>query len=211
MIVDTLFTIDTAILGFFISLAQVGNYAIALKVTSILMLVPRQVARSLQVVLANYEKESARANAINTYFKANLLLTLGQLLFILVAGRWLILALFGVGVDIQSVLHYTVLLTVAVTLLSLGMPLISIINTFLSLKHAFFFVFVPSFLMGLLAFIAGAFLAGAEGMAYANIFTFGLLLGGLLLYIRRFYPFPVRMTLITVEERQLLRELIRGF
>ncbi len=210
MVADTLLNIDPAILTFFATLAAIGNYSIAIKVASLLLLLPRQLVRSLQVVLSNYQTDRERLNAIYTFTKANILLSVGQLAFFFLFGRLLIRALFG-AVDVDAIYGYSLVLSTAVTIFSLAHPLIAISNTFASMRRLFLTVFLPSLAAGLAAYVAGAWLWGAYGMAMANVVVFSMLAAGLFWFMRREYPIPIRFQLITVEEKKLLRDLMRGW
>lgn len=205
---DTLFNVDTAILTYFASLQMISDYSIALKVASLLLLLPRQLQRGLQVVLANYETDRERFSAINTFFKANLLLSLGQFAGIAIFGRLLIRLMFG-EVDVDAIYHYTIIITLGISVLCVAHPFMSIINNFTSLKRAFLYVSLPALAGGLLLFTGGAWLGSADGIAWAKVAVFVALSAGLAWFARRYFPFPLHIEFITHEEKRLLRELVR--
>lgn len=205
---DTLFNVDTAILAYFTTLQVIGDYSIALKFTSLLLLLPRQLQRSLQVVLANYEVDRERFSAINTFFKANLLLSLAQLAGFVLFGKLLIRLMFG-DVNIAGIYHYTIIISLGITVLSIAHPFMAVINNFTSLKRAFLWVSLPALVGGLAAFTAGSWLGGAEGMAWAKVGVFVGMALGMAFFARRYFHFPLHFEVISHEERRLLRELVR--
>jgi O-antigen/teichoic acid export membrane protein len=212
MTFDTLFNVDTAILILFIKAETVlSQYSVAIKVISLMLLIPRQITRSLQLVLANYKEDQERYNAIHTFMKANALVSVAQFIFVIFFGRQLIFVLFGDNVDIGGVYQYMVILMIGLTILMIGFPLISVINNFTRLRESFFKVFLPSMLIGLAIYFVAAWQWGALGMAYANIFGYSILVIAMFLFIQRQYPIPLRFKLITREEKRLLQELLRGF
>lgn len=207
---DTLFNVDTAILTYFASLQVISEYSIALKIASFLLLLPRQLLRSLQVVLANYRGEQERFRSINTFIKANILLSLGQLAGFVLFGKLLIRMLFG-DVEVDAIYHYSLIVILGMTVLSLAHPFMAIINNFTSLRRVFLKVYLPAMAGGLLLFTLAAWQWQAAGIAWAKVAVFVGLSLGLSLFVRRYYPFPLRMQIISLEEKRLLRELVRGF
>jgi hypothetical protein len=92
--------------------------------------------------------------------------------------------------------------------MNFGWPLVSIINTFCSLRRAFLSTFLPAAVLGVLVYIAAGLLGGATGVAYANILVYSIVVAGLILFLRKSYRFPLELRLITSEEKSALRELI---
>jgi O-antigen/teichoic acid export membrane protein len=207
---DTLFTVDTVILTLFGLLHEVGAYAVALKTTSLLFLVPWQLLRGLQVTLSNYTDSRRRTEAINTFMKVNSMISIAQLAFIFFAGNWFLQLLFGPNISPDAV-RFTIIIAVAVTIMNLGWPLVGIINNLCILRVAFFRVFLPVLVFGISIYIGTAWLWGAIGMAYGNIAVYALLLFALIIFVRQNYPWTFRIQPITQEERRLLRELMGGF
>jgi hypothetical protein len=205
MSIDTLFTIDTVVLSLvaFQQIQDIGNYTIALKFTSLFFLIPMQLSRSLQVVLSNYHEKRKCYNAINTFFKVNFIVSIVQLLFVVIGGEWLIHLLFGAKVH-PDVVRISMVIAVGVTIMNFGFPLISIVNTFCSLRQAFFYVFLPALVVGCGVYIETALHWGPIGIAYGNIFIYTLITISLAIFTLKKYPFPLMVTLMTPEEKVLL-------
>jgi O-antigen/teichoic acid export membrane protein len=211
MVIDTLFTIDTVVLSLFAlgQLQDIGNYTIALKFTSLLFLIPMQLHLALQVTLSNFNDRKRHINAINVFIKLNCLISFAQLLFVFVAGNWLIRLLFGAGIH-TDVIRYATIIAIGVTIMNLSWPLISIINNLCNLRQAFLSVFLPAFVFGGAIYVGSAMFWGAIGVAYGNVAIYTLLALGLAIFTAKKYPFPVKFHLISAEERGLLRELVKG-
>jgi O-antigen/teichoic acid export membrane protein len=207
--IDTLLIVDTVILSLFGLLEDIGNYAIALKVTSLLFLVPWQLSRSLQVTLANSPDDGRRRETINTFLKLNGIVSFAQLAFMMVAGSWLIQLLFGSGVNPDAV-RFTIIIAVGVTVMNLGWPLVAIINNLCSLRQAFLRVYLPGLIAGGSIYISMTWGWGATGIAYGKILAYVIVVGGLITFVRRHRFWSLKMEPITLEERQLLRELTGG-
>jgi O-antigen/teichoic acid export membrane protein len=208
MVIDTLFSIDVAILSLQGQTRDIASYSIALRLTSLMMLVPRQLASGLQVALAQYREPMARARSINSHLKVNLLAGLGQWLVIAVFGQWLIVSLFGAQVHVNLVYHFTIIIAAAVTVLGIGMPLIGVINNASSMRDVFFQAYLPALVLGLLGYVFAGSHYGARGMAWANLAAYGGLVLLLVRFAWRNCPFPLRLRLVTPEEAQFLKRLV---
>jgi hypothetical protein len=202
---DTLTTIDVVVLSWFafIQLDTIGSYTIALRFTSLLLLVPIQIHRSLQLVLSNYADAESRSRAIAGFVKINSLISIMQLVFILIAGKWLMRLLFGADVSTDAIYYATIIAT-GVAILNLSWPFISVINNLCNLSHAFFAVFLPSLASGLVIYIWTAASWGATGIAYGKGVAFALMTLGLVVFATRKHPFSLKLQLITAEEKSIL-------
>ena len=211
MVIDTLFTIDTAILSWFAigQLSDIGNYTIALKFTSLFFIIPMQLHVSLQVTLSNYKEDKNRFEAINTFLKLNSIISFAQLLFIFVGGKWLIRLLFGANIN-EDVIYYTIIIGIGVTIMNLSIPLLSVINNLCNLRKAFLRVFLTSIVLGVIIYIFTAACWGTKGIAFGNIVAYFILSVSLIIFTKRNYPFPFKLTLLSSAEKRLIHELIRS-
>ncbi|MDJ0615334.1 MAG: hypothetical protein QNJ63_01090 [Calothrix sp. MO_192.B10] len=209
MTIDTLFLIDTVILSWFVSIHEISGYTIALRVTSLLFVVPLQIQRGLQVAIANYIDNVKIYQAINSAIKLTFLISLLQFLFILFGGAWLLNLLFGTHIS-QNAVNYTIIIAFAIAIMNLSWPLISVINNLCNLRQVFFQVFLPALLLGCFIYVGAAKIWGATGVAYGNIVNYTILFLGLVIFTVKHYPFPLKFKLITTEERQLLYKFVRG-
>ncbi|HEV7716472.1 MAG TPA: polysaccharide biosynthesis C-terminal domain-containing protein [Steroidobacteraceae bacterium] len=206
MVVDTLFNIDVAILSLVGQRADIASYSIALRLTSLMMLVPRQLAASLQLALSQYRKTEKRADVTVTYLKASLILTLLQLGGILLLARPLVVILFGDDIDVERVTFFTRILAVAVAVFSLSSPLTGIINATGKVRRSFLQASLPALLFGLVCYFTAGARWGAVGMAYSNIAAYLLLVLALAWVVKRYSPLPLRFTWVSPREREFLRQ-----
>jgi O-antigen/teichoic acid export membrane protein len=206
MVIDTLFLIDTVILAWFRGAEEIAAYAIALRVTSMLFLIPIQIHRGLQVALVNLPTER-RGAASTAVLKLTLLVALGQLAFMAVAGDLLLWALFGRDLP-AGTLAYTLIISLAVTVMNLGWPLIAVLNSQASLRRVFVRVFLPMLPAGLALYVAAAAWGGALWLAWANVVVYLLLTLLLAAAVARLAPFRPERTLLAAEERAVLRQLL---
>lgn len=208
--IKTLLLVDTLVLSQVAPLRDIANYTVALSFTSVFFFsIPWQLSRSLQVVLSHQDDDPKRFRVIHGFLKINALVSLAQLVGVLVLGRWLVRLLFGSEVD-ADVLRFVLIIGVGATIMNFGWPLVGVINSFCSLRRAFLTTFLPAALLGVLVYTAAGVLAGAEGLAYSSIVVYGIVVTGLALFVRKSYPFPLPTSLVTLEERSALRELLRA-
>ena len=209
MVIDTLFTIDMAILSLVNQRADIASYSIALRLTSLMMLVPRQLSASLQLALSQYRETEKRAEVAGTYLKITVVLTLLQLAGICLLARPLVRFLFGDDIDVERVAFFTRILAIAVSVFALSSPLTGIVNATGSVRRSFVYASLPALLFGLACyFIAGA-RWGAVGMAYSNVAAYTVLVVLLAWVVGRYCPLPLRFTWISPRERQFLRGWLR--
>jgi O-antigen/teichoic acid export membrane protein len=203
---DTLFLIGTVVLSWSARLDEIAHYSIALRFTSLLLLVPMQLGRALQIALA-YLPPERRSAVINTGLKVCALLSLGQLAMIAVLGEALLHLLFGADLD-PAVLTYTLVLTLGATMLNLGRPLISVTNNFTDLRQTFGRVYLPLLVVGLGIYVIAAAWGGAIWLAWANLLAYTLVTMSLAVYVARHCPFRLRPELLSTTERAFLRDLL---
>jgi hypothetical protein len=208
IVLDTLLLIDTAILSWFVvRVEEIAHYAIALRVASLLFLLPMQLGRALQITLATLAP-SARDRVITASLKLNALISLGQLLIVVLFGDLLLLVLFGAADP--TVLRYTLIIACGVTLANLGWPLIAVVNNSGRLRGAFGAVFLPLPIVGLAAYGAAAWRGGALWLAFANIAVYAALTVLLAAWVGHRAPFTPERRLLTEQELRAMRKIVRG-
>jgi O-antigen/teichoic acid export membrane protein len=206
--VETLMLIHTAILVWFASTTEVAEYSIALRFTSMLFLLPVQVQFALQVTLSRLTDPTRRTEVINSAIKLNAALSLAQLAVVLIAARPMLRVLFGHVAASDAVVDYTRIIAAGVAVCNLIWPLISVINNFTKLRLAFVNVFLPATVVGVLLYVAAAALAGAYGVAIANIAVYGILVTAMIAFVARNYPIKMDWRLVAEHERQMIQELL---
>ena len=209
MVIDTLFTIDMAILAMVNQRADIASYSIAMRLTSLMMLIPRQLSASLQLALSQYRETEKRGEVAGTYLKANFILMLGQLAVILVFARPIVVLLFGEAIDVERVVYFTRLLAIAVAVFSLGSPLTGIVNATSSVRRSFLTASLPALVFGLTCYFVAGSRWGAVGMAYSNVAAYAMLVILLAFVVARYCPLPIRFSWISPREREFLRGWLR--
>jgi O-antigen/teichoic acid export membrane protein len=205
MVIDTLFTIDMAILAIVNQRADIASYSIALRLTSLMMLVPRQLSASLQIALSQFRETEKRAEVAGTYLKATVVLTLVQLAGIFVLARPLVIFLFGEDIDVDRVVFFTRILAVAVSVFALSSPLTGIVNATSNVRRSFVWASLPALVFGLACYFTAGARWGAVGMAYSNVAAYALLVALLAYVVSRYSELPIRFTWLSPRERQFLR------
>jgi O-antigen/teichoic acid export membrane protein len=209
MVIDTLFTIDMAILSLVNQRADIASYSIALRLTSLMMLVPRQLSASLQLALSQYRETEKRAEVAGTYLKATVVLTLVQLAAICLLAPALVRFLFGDDIDVEQVTFFTRILAIAVSVFALSSPLTGIVNATGSVRRSFLAASLPALIFGLACYFTAGARWGAVGMACSNVAAYAMVVILLAWVVSRYCPLPLRFTWISPRERQFLRGWLR--
>jgi len=207
-IINTLLMVDMVILSSVGQYKDLASYTIALRFASLLTMIPLQLGRTIQVTLSNYTSDYKRFAAINSFLKFNTVISLMQLVVVFLFGDMLIKILFGSDVN-EDVLHFSIIISIGITLYNVSMPFLSIGNSFLCIRNLFTRVFLPVLLMGIPVLIFSAMQWGASGIAYGKILILGLLALAISLYVYSNYRFPISAKVITEDEKKLFFELFR--
>jgi O-antigen/teichoic acid export membrane protein len=208
MVVDTLFTFDVAVLSLVNQRADIASYSIALRLTSLMMLIPRQLSASLQLALSQFREAEKRAEVAGTYLKATLVLTLLQLVGIVILARPLVVFLFGKEIDVEGVTFFTRILAIAVSVFALSSPLIGIVNATSNVRRSFLMASLPALAFGMACYFIAGSRWGAVGVAYSNIAAYVLLVFLLACVVARYSTFRFQLTWLSPRERQFLRGLM---
>lgn len=208
MSIDTLFMIDLVILSWFASTHEISSYTIALRVTSLLFIIPLQFQRSLQLTISNYDDNAKIDRAINSGIKITFLISILQLLFMIFCGTLLLNLLFGETVN-QNLIQYTIIVSIAVAIMNFSWPFLSIVNNLCNLREVFFSVFLISLIFGIIIYMITAYLWGALGVAYGNIINYLFLLSALIIFTRKKYPFSFNLKVLDIDEKKFLLSLVK--
>ncbi|MEZ4653336.1 MAG: hypothetical protein R3E12_06975 [Candidatus Eisenbacteria bacterium] len=208
IVIDTVFTIDTVILSWFVAVEPISDYTVALRFTSLFFMIPMQLHLGLQVALSNYRERADQVAATNAFLKLSAAASLLQLAAVFWLGGPLIRLLFG-GDTSPAVVQYATIIAIGVTVMNLSLPLLSVINNLGSLRHAFFTVFLPVLLLGLGIYVGATALRGTIGLAWANVAVYAIFALALVIYTFRHHPFPLAVTSLTPRERSFFRRVLR--
>ena len=211
-VIDALFMIDPLILQQLLiagraDAAQVSAYGIALRFVSMLIIIPQQLTRTLQVALANAADRVYAERSFNSIFKLSKLVAIAELTVVALLARPLLELLFG-GVSADTV-RYTRLLACAMCIMCVAWPCLAVVNHSGNLRGAFFGLFLPILPLGLLTYAAAGWWAGPLGVAEANIAVYAILAVTLFGFARRTGGLRLRPALLAPHERDSLRALLR--
>lgn len=206
-VIDTLFYIDTAILVWFVSTIDVSDYTVALKFTSLLLMIPMQLHVTLQLMLSHTDIRDKQAEYLGALVKLTIIVSLMQLLFVIFLGKLAMQILFGDAVN-QNVYTYALIQTIAITLMSVSLPFLSVLNNFCRLRDGFIRLFLPALLLGLTLYLTMAWFWGTMGIAWANVLIYGTLSIGLIVHVRNRYPLQLRMGSITSGDKLILKGML---
>ncbi len=208
MAVDTLFLFDVAVLSLLNQRTDIASYSIALRLTSLMTLVPRQLSASLMVALSQYRDPEKRGDIAATYIKAGVVLSLLQLAGIFILARPLVIFLFGENIDVDRVTFFTRVLAVAVSVFAFGSPLNGIANATSNVRRSFLMASLPALVFGLASYFVAGYYWGAVGIAYSNIAAYALMVVLLAFVVARYSSFRFQFTWLSPRERQFLRGLM---
>jgi len=181
MSIDTLLLIDTVILSWLALYAGLDAYTIALRFTSMLFLVPNQIRRGLQLGLSYARGAASTATTYGAGILANTIVSVGQLVLIWLAGPLILHLLFGAAAT-RQVFELTLIITIGATILNLVGPLLAAANNLCSLREMFLRVFLPAAVIGTAGYLLLGWRFGTIGVAYGNIFAYGVLAAGVVLF-----------------------------
>lgn len=206
-VIDTLFLIDTAILVWFVSTLNVSDYTVAMKFTSLLFLIPMQLHLALQLMLSHTEGRERQSEVIGAFVKLTFLVSILQFVFVMFLGDFAMLILFGDSISQNSVL-YAQIQTLAIAIMSVSLPFLSVLNNFCNLRSGFFCVFLPNLIFGIALYVFASYRWGTLGIAWANVIAYSSISITLILYIRKDHPFSLNLLNFTPGEKAVFMDVI---
>jgi len=209
VITYVIYRIDTVILSFFVALTIVGDYTIALGIANFFFFVPQIVQKSAMVGLSNIKNKSEESLFMSIALKYSFILGIMQLLLFIVFGKWVIQTLFT-RMYVEQIYLYTVLITCGVTILNFMRPIMSLIASKCNLREGFLKVYLPALIMSLIGYIVLTYLYGPIGTAIGNIFGYSVFALLLYSFMTKKYPLRFKFSLITPEEKEMFKKLLRG-
>jgi O-antigen/teichoic acid export membrane protein len=199
---DTILMVDTFILGIFASYHDVGNYTVALKLTSIFLIVPTLISSVVTVFIKRYGHSDADL-LVNHSVKYSFVLSLLQLAVFMLLGKTLLNYILPHG-DKNIIFIYALLMNIGVVFLNITRPFQSLILVKGNIKEAFIKVSMPSIIFGLMVYSLLAWGWGAMGTALANISVYAVTAAVSAWYVINRSLLKWRFELISKEERNLI-------
>jgi O-antigen/teichoic acid export membrane protein len=205
---DTLLVVGTAILAWFASASEVADYSIALRFTSLLLILPGQLAQAIQLSLSHTTENKIRFDVLNAGLKTAGLIGFFQIVFIMILGNWILNLFFGKIMN-DNILLYVRLISIGSFFMVFSYPFFSAMNNFTNLFHAWSRLFLPLLIIGVAIYYIAAFTAGARGMAVANVIVYSMTTIGMYIFLSVKWPFPIRLKTLSLRERELLKQMFR--
>ncbi|MFA7372493.1 MAG: hypothetical protein WC074_02890, partial [bacterium] len=190
------------ILGIFASYHDVGNYTVALKLTSIFLIVPTLISSVVTVFIKRYGHSDADL-LVNHSVKYSFVLSLLQLAVFMLLGKTLLNYILPHG-DKNIIFIYALLMNIGVVFLNITRPFQSLILVKGNIKEAFIKVSMPSIIFGLMVYSLLAWGWGAMGTALANISVYAVTAAVSAWYVINRSLLKWRFELISKEERNLI-------
>jgi O-antigen/teichoic acid export membrane protein len=200
-----LYQADIVILGFFVTLAAIGPYSVALTISNVFFVFP-QLAQKLVTFSFSQLDTKMNARALGLAVKYNTIICIGQFVVFTLIGKWVI-AFFGPAQP-EQVLMYALYLVGGVTLFNLSRPWLSLAFAQMSNRKIFFQLFVPLGVGGMVIYAIAAQTEGVLGVARANVLLYLLAGAFSVLYVTYHLRVVPSFELITIQEKKFVSELL---
>ncbi|MEK6970139.1 MAG: oligosaccharide flippase family protein [archaeon] len=208
-VIRLVYQIDIVILGFFVGLGVVGDYAVALTLANVFFVFPQMIQKVLSLSLSSVEDKRTLENMLGIAVRYNTLFSVAQWGAFLIMGPWLI-SLLGPESPAQ-IWTYSIYLVSGVTLFNIARPWSSLAVSKIPPKDFFFkLFFLPSMVAVPIYWYAAAQL-GALGVAKANLVTFFILGGWLIIYMHIHLKLIPRIFYFSPHEKHFLGKIQHVF
>lgn len=171
---------DIVILSFFVSLAALGEYTIALTIANVFFVFPQLVQKLMSLSFSQIEKQSLSKN-LGVAVRYNTLFSLAQFLGYWALGHYLIDFLHIKNAPL--VFTYSLFLAGGVTLLNLARPWISLAVVRIEPKKFFTHLFLFPCALAMVIYWVAAQTSGVMGVAQANVLAYFIVGGWAVFYI----------------------------
>lgn len=178
---------------------DVGNYTVALKVSSLFFVFPMFVQSMTMLLTTNLESDSRRVEALGAVLVLNALFAAVQFVSFVLAGE-LLLAAFSKSVDIGIAYQFGLVINLGVLAVNLARPLVGYLNASVSLRRLFLSVYLPSATAAVILYFALTSVWGAWGTAWASAVVYMVLAASLWIFFAS-----------STDWRRMLRANLREF
>ena len=185
---DVILLIDPLVLWFFAPYQDIGDYGIAQRINSLLLILPGVLANNLELGTAASGSNGAEKTMTQKFLLASAGLGISQFLFLLIGGKLLLKILFDVNPN-GPVYSYMIIMGIGVMILNFARPLMGRLNAKAYLGLITRDVFLPACIAAISAYALLASQWGPLGTAYGNIFAYGFLAFLLVRATLRYTPF----------------------
>ena len=202
-LIKFIYQIDTVFLSYWATLTIVGNYSVAIQIASFSFILPSMLQNSTVLTLTRLDRVREQNRAVSLFIKYSFLLSIIQLIAYLLIGR-LYIRLYTTSF-IDEIYLYSSLIFVGTTILNIVRPLLGYITVKTNMKGFFVRSVVPSAVFAAVVYFLSSYLAGAVGIAMANILAYSFWVMTIIIYVSA-TPFRFKLILLDDRERKLFME-----
>lgn len=167
---SVLYKLDPLILSFFAIYSQVGFYTIALLISNYFMIYPMLMQKTLQMTLARIDALPRIESVFRKSIRYFVLVSFGQMIVFVFFG-YFILSFFAKE-NILDVYKIALIILAGVSILNFFRPFLAFLGRVIDQKILFTRVFLPSVIIGLLAYISLTAYFGFIGTALGNVVSY---------------------------------------
>jgi len=171
VITNFIYKIDPFILGFFVSMEQIGTYSIALKISNYFIIIFQLLQKNSLIALSNISKLKEKNNIIFKFNILSIILSILQFVLFLFLGKH-ILALYVNKDEIEIVYNYMFYILFGLSIINGFRPLISYLTLIDDVKKVLFYCIIPSGIFTFIIYIISAYKFGTIGIAKANVLAY---------------------------------------
>ncbi len=194
---------DIVILGFFVGLIELGNYAVALTIASVFFVFPQLIQKAVTLSFSQRETNESTRNILGIAIRYNTLFSLAQLGGYILVGPYLVSWLSPANPDV--VFAYSVYLATGVTFYNLARPWLALIVAKIDARKFFFELFLIPCLFAVPLYLFFVSREGAIGLAQANIIAYALLSVWTAIYCMKTLHVYPRFQLAPFEKNMLVK------
>ena len=169
VVTNFLYRSDTFFLSFFVSLAIVGNYNIALNSANIANILPMILGYQNSVALSHARDKEQAFKISNHFILLSLLIGLVTIIGFYILGDFYLYIITGQENNNEIFFYMMCIVTGLVIVKSFASPLNAYINIYGKVKNLFVQGMTPILIFSCLIYFYSSFYYGAKGIALANI------------------------------------------
>lgn len=170
VITNFIYGIDPFILGFFVSMIDIGNYSIALNSSNYFIILFQVLQKNTSIALANITDESEENEVTTKFFIVSIFFAIMQFLGFVFFGKYY-LSLF-VTDSIDIIYLYSFYIVLGVTIVNSIRPLSIYLILKYDAKKYFLYSTLPSGIFTIILYFCAAYNFGTIGIAKANVLAY---------------------------------------
>lgn len=169
VVTNFIYRSDTFFLSFFVGLAIVGNYNIALNSANIANILPMIIGYQNSIAISNAKDKNQVFRTSNYFILLSLLIGLVTIIGFYALGDFYLYLITGQENNSEIFFYMMCIVTGLVIVKSFASPLNAYINIYGKVKNLFIQGMIPILIFTCLIYFYSAYYYGAKGIALANI------------------------------------------